>query len=127
MTDASAVPESFILRDIRKEFGRLKNGRLLRHNVGALYDGNGRLVRYGVPGHPDLAGLINTDVVCPSCSSPVAFYGRWIGLEVKTDTGIVEPQQKLFHEMVERYGGLVAVVRSVDEAKEIMRKWGAKW
>lgn len=124
---ASTTPESFILRDIRKEFGRLKNGRLLRHNVGALYDGNGRLVRYGVPGHPDLAGLIDTSVLCPSCSATVPLRGRWIGLEVKTDTGVVEPQQKLFHAMVERYGGLVAVVRSVDEAKEIMRGWGAIW
>lgn len=119
--------EAKILHDIRKEFGRLQNGRLLRHNVGALYDANGRLVRYGVPGHPDLAGLIDTHVECPSCFTPVPLRGRWIGLEVKTDTGRIEPQQKLFHEMIERYGGLVAVVRSVDEAREIMRAWGAKW
>ncbi len=123
----SAIPESIILQSIRKEFGRLKNGRLLRHNVGALYDANGRLVRYGVPGHPDLAGVIDTHVLCPSCSAPVPATGRWIGLEVKTETGVVEPQQKLFHDMIKRYGGLVTVVRSLEEARTAMREWGAEW
>lgn len=124
MSDKLETP---IMQDIRREFGRMKNGRLLRYNVGALYDKDGRLVHYGIPGHTDLAGIMDTSAVCPSCSAAIPSPGRWVGLEVKSESGVVEPDQALFHRMIRRYGGLVAVVRSVEEARDAMRGWGAKW
>ena len=29
--------------------------------------------------------------------------------------------------MIEKYGGKIAVVRSLEDAREIMRFWGAEW
>lgn len=109
--------ESEILQSIRKEFGRLKNGRLLRFNTGGAKDEHGRIIKFGVPGFPDLAGILNLP------DKP----GHWIGLEVKTATGRIRPEQTAFHQMITIFGGSIAVVRSLEEAKTVMKSWGAEW
>lgn len=49
-------------------------------------------------------------------------HGRFVGLEVKTPKGRLSPDQKLWLEAVNRLGGVGAVVRSVDEAIQIVTR-----
>jgi hypothetical protein len=41
-------------------------------------------------------------------------------LEVKTPTGKVSPQQQKFIDMVRKHGGIGAVVRSIDDATNLL-------
>lgn len=130
--------ESTILHAIRKRYGREPDLTLWRNETGAtntlgigraylerilraLIAGNGHravelvraqleqrqaLIRYGLcRGSSDLVGIL-------------APTGRWISLEVKTPTGRLTVEQKLFLRLVRHRGGFAAVVRSVDEAGE---------
>ena len=75
---------------------------LWRNNVGVA-EHRGVRVRYGLAvGSADLVGCLD---------------GRFVALEVKTATGRVAPEQKLWLDLVRRYGGFAAIVRSVDEAR----------
>jgi hypothetical protein len=75
---------------------------LWRNNVG-IAEHRGQRVRYGLAvGSADLVGCLD---------------GRFVALEVKTATGRVAPEQKLWLDLVRRYGGFAAIVRSVDEAR----------
>jgi hypothetical protein len=75
---------------------------LWRNNVG-IAEHRGQRVRYGLAvGSADLVGCLD---------------GRFVALEVKTATGRAAPEQKLWLDLVRRYGGFAAIVRSVDEAR----------
>jgi hypothetical protein len=79
-----------------------------RNQVGQTVEygpGEARWVRYGLgAGSADLVGIL----------SP---HGRLVALEVKSATGRVRPNQELWAGMVRKFGGFVATVRSVDEAR----------
>lgn len=80
--------------------------RLLRNNVGALEDRNGRLVRYGLgTGSSDLIGWTRT--------------GRFLAIEVKAPHGKPTDQQRLFIAAVQDAGGLAGIAHSVEEARAI--------
>jgi hypothetical protein len=75
---------------------------LWRNNVG-IAEHRGQRVRYGLAvGSADLVGCLD---------------GRFVALEVKTATGRVAPEQRLWLDLVRRHGGFAAIVRSVDEAR----------
>lgn len=119
------------------EFGCGQNFRLNRANTGGI---RGTGVRFGTKGQPDLVGVLGNPVMCQHCGQearPLA--GRYIGIECKRPGGHVTPSgrrsragetseaQDNFHTMIKRHGGLVCVVRSLDEAREWMRGIGAEW
>lgn len=85
---------------------------LWRNNVGMAEHWTPRGVqrtRYGLaPGSADLIGCLN---------------GRFVALEIKTPTGRLTPEQKTWLALVERHGGLTAVVRSADDALAAVRGW----
>ncbi len=60
---------------------------------------------YGTAGIPDL-------ILC--------YKGRFIGLEVKTDDGVVTDLQKATIRKINDCGGIAVVVRSVDEVKTVI-------
>jgi len=62
---------------------------------------------YGVSGIPD--------IIC-------CYKGRFIGFEVKTETGKLTVLQAVTLRQIERAGGVAEVVRSVDEVKAILNK-----
>jgi len=65
----------------------------------------GRLTRFGLGnGSADVIGLVS-----PS--------GRFLALELKTETGRVSDEQKKWGQAVVKAGGMYAVVRSVAEAR----------
>ena len=54
----------------------------------------------------------------------LVYQGRYFGLEVKTQTGRLSPAQLDLHKRLTSNGSSVAVVRSVDDALEIIVDWG---
>lgn len=62
-----------------------------------------RTIRFGVPGQPDLQGVL---------------HGRWIGVEVKTPTGRQRKNQMAFQAAVERAGGIYIIATSPEMAVE---------
>ena len=55
------------------------------------------------PGLPDIIGI---------------WEGRYLGIEVKTERGIVSERQQVFIDSINRAGGIAFVCRSVDECIE---------
>lgn len=73
-----------------------------RNNSGAVKTED-RFVRYGTPGSPDIICVIS---------------GRYVGIEVKTDTGRQNASQKAFQESLLACGGIYFLVHNIDEAME---------
>lgn len=103
--------ETEIVKSIMLALGNEADFRLWRNNVGALPDVTGRVVQYGLaPGSADLIGIL-------------APWGRLIALEVKTHRkGSVQRQnQRDWEKVIREMGGVYEVVRSADEAREVLR------
>lgn len=102
--------ESILQRNIEIAIGSEPDFLMLRNSVGSakyVQETTGKTfhVPYGLGvGSPDLVGIL-------------APWGVFIGLEVKDPNGIVEPHQTTSHELWRRFGALVYVVRSVEDAR----------
>lgn len=82
---------------------------VFRANVGQFFTKDGRPIRTGLPpGFSDLFGFRAGDA-------------RAFFLEVKTPTGRVSKEQAAFLSAMERRGAIASVVRSVDDAREVLR------
>ncbi len=81
-------------------FGTRHDMRLWRANVGAARIGR-RVVRFGVPGQADLTGIL------PG--------GIRLEIEVKTNVGQQTPEQKAYQRIIQRFGGVYVLARSVDD------------
>jgi hypothetical protein len=103
------MAETQLVQSILIEFGALPGLRLWRHNVGAARTKSGALVRFGVPGQADLMG-----VMAPN--------GRLLAIECKTATGRQSPDQKKWQAMVEKFGALYILARSVDDVRAALPK-----
>lgn len=80
-----------------------------RTNVGQFFTQDGRPIRSGLPvGFSDLFGFRAGDAH--------AFF-----LEVKTPTGRVSKEQAAFLSAMQKRGAIASVVRSVDDAREVLR------
>ncbi len=97
------MKESAIQDQIRLELGAVPGLVLFRNNIGVA-EMRGYKVRFGVggPGGADLIGL---------------WHGRFVAIEIKTETGRQSPDQKLFQRLIEAKGGEYVILRSVDEAR----------
>lgn len=88
-------------RDILLALGSRRDVRLFDNPRG--FDERAKST-YGLcPGAADLVGIVQ-----PS--------GRWLALEVKTGRGVPTEQQQNFIDMVNAFGGIGRVVRSLSEA-----------
>lgn len=79
-----------------------------RNNSGAMlktYKDKTFMVRFGAVGSPDIFVLKN---------------GKLYGIEVKSATGKMRPEQILFGAMIEENGGIFFVARSVDEVAKYL-------
>lgn len=94
------------------------SSRLMRNNVGALQDKEGRWVRYGVGGNggSDLIGWKSVEVTPDLLGRTVAIFSA---VEVK-EKGRVTKEQEAFLNAVARAGGLAGVARSPEEAAAIL-------
>jgi VRR-NUC domain len=74
--------------------------------VRAEYKGRSRFVRFGVPGQPDILGVL------PG--------GRALAIEVKTAKGVLTPAQRVFLAAISEHGALTLVARSVAEVHAVL-------
>lgn len=70
-------------------------------------------VHYGTPGQGDISGL-----VLPS--------GRRLEVECKTDVGRQRKEQKSFQKMIEDFGGVYVLARSLDDVDRALAALGVK-
>jgi len=59
--------------------------------------------------------------LCPGASDLLAIAkprGRWLALEVKTGGAVTTTEQQAFLDMINNFGGVGRVVRSIDEAEQ---------
>ena len=52
----------------------------------------------------------------------VAPDGRFLAVEVKTETGRIRPEQEVFLQVVRKAGGIAGVARSVEEALQLIQQ-----
>ena len=102
------MSEAKIQDDIRLALGKRADFVAWRNNCGVAKHWNEKtqredIVRYGLAqGSSDIIGI--------------AKGGRFVALEVKSDTGRVTKEQATFLRLVNSMGGVGDVVRSVEEA-----------
>ena len=91
--------------------------RMFRNNVGCIEGKDGRRVTFGLcKGSSDLIGFKAVTITPDMVGQSIAVF---TAIEVKTPTGRISPEQKRFTEMVNSFGGIGAIVRSVDEAVSV--------
>jgi hypothetical protein len=130
-----APSEHAIQNDILRHFGQRPGMRLWRANCGVAVMGMGptaRKVRFGIPGQADLSGVIQVVVLRvfrpriklgdePCFGAPDRYpddgpvIGLRLEIEVKSATGRQRPEQKAFQAMIQKYGGIYILARSVND------------
>jgi hypothetical protein len=101
------VREAVIQKLVRLAVCQSGRAIVVRNSVG--FDKEHK-VKYGLGvGSPDLVGML-----IPS--------GRVFCLEIKTETGVVSPEQKLWAAACRRYGGFCTTVRSVHAAMSALER-----
>jgi len=101
--------ERAIQNAILRAFGTRRNLRLWRANVLAARMGD-RFVRAGVPGQADLTGILPD--------------GRRLEIEAKSDRGRQTEDQRNFQRMIERFGGVYVLARSVEDVERALQQAG---
>lgn len=91
---------------VRLVLGADRAGVWWRNNVGLATTDRGVKITFGLfKGSADLIGL---------------FRGRFVAVEIKTETGRQSPEQVQWQGVVEDHGGIYVVVRSEDDARELL-------
>ena len=90
-------------------FGTRHDMRLWRSNTGVARMGPRRIVRFGVPGQADLTGILPR--------------GVRLEIEVKTNAGQQTPEQKNYQRIIERFGGVYVLARSVDDVWDAIGRY----
>lgn len=94
--------EKEIQNQILIRFGARHDMRIWRNNTGAIKVGE-RFVSFGLKGSADILGLLRG--------------GRFLAIEVKAASGRQSPDQKSFQKMIEDFGGLYILARSVEDVE----------
>jgi hypothetical protein len=102
--------ESHIQQAILEAWGAHPRLRVWRQNTGVAMLGR-RAVRFGVPGMPDIFGIL-----APS--------GRLIGIECKAARGQQTKEQVCFQAMMERHGAIYVLAKSVDDVDRALAALG---
>lgn len=92
--------ENKVQNAIIRTFGTRRDMRIWRNNVGSVRF-KGRVVKFGVPGQADISGIL------PG--------GIRLEIECKSAVGRQEKDQRNFQRMIERFGGIYVLARSVDD------------
>ena len=103
------MSEKAIQNDILRAFGTKPWMRLWRANAGVARIGD-RVVRFGVPGQADLTGIL------PG--------GRRLEIEVKSTDGRQTEEQRNYQRMIERFGGVYVLARSVEDVRRALAQAG---
>lgn len=102
-----ANQETKIQNDIRVELSEI--GIVRRNNVGLFITRYGAPIKDGIPGESDLTLFAEN--------------GKTVFIETKTPVGKQSKKQKNFQKKIEAMGFDYLIMRSVEDAKEFVRKW----
>lgn len=103
------ISEKKVQNQILLEFGCKPYLRIWRHNVGVAV-AEDRMVRFGQKGHADISGIIYPN-------------GRRLEIEVKKPKGGRQKEsQKKFQAMIEKFGGVYILARSVQDVYDGLKK-----
>lgn len=100
------MTEKQLQNEILRTFGPRSDMRLWRANVGVARLGGqrrsaGRVVRFGLTGQADLTGILPN--------------GLRLEVEVKSVGGRQSPEQCRYQAMIQRFGGVYVLARSVED------------
>lgn len=98
------MKEKQIQNQILRTFGTRRDMRLWRANAGTASfgpPGSRRTVAFGLPGQADLTGIL------PG--------GTRLEIEVKGPHGRQSREQQFYQQMIERFGGVYVLARSVED------------
>jgi hypothetical protein len=111
------MSETDLQQRIRLALGTRPDLRLFRNNTGTLPDPRtGRPVQFGLArGSADLIGYRTVTITPDMVGQQVAVF---TSLEVKTPTGRIRPEQTNWLHTIKRAGGIAAIVRSVEDARD---------
>jgi hypothetical protein len=111
------MSETDLQQRIRLALGQRPDVRLFRNNTGTLPDPRtGRPVQFGLArGSADLIGYRTVTITPDMVGQQVAVF---TSIEVKTPTGRIRPEQNNWLQTIKRAGGIAAIVRSVDDARD---------
>lgn len=104
--------ETDLVRQIL-DYLRLRKIWAYRANTGGLRDSRGRLVRFGVPGHPDIVARLKP-------AGYTGFSGRVVWVEAKSEKGKQTDLQREWQELAEAHGDLYILARSLDDVREAL-------
>ena len=108
--------EAYVQNKIRLAVGS-GDVRLFRNNTGALFDMQGRLVKFGLcKGSSDLIGFRSITITPDMVGQKIAVFSA---IEVK-DKGKVTVDQKNFINIINNAGGYAGVAKNVNDAKKIL-------
>ena len=108
--------EAYVQNKIRLAVGS-GDVRLFRNNTGALFDMQGRLVKFGLcKGSSDLIGFRSITITPDMVGQKIAVFSA---IEVK-DKGKVTVEQKNFINIINNAGGYAGVAKNVNDAKKIL-------
>ena len=99
------MTETEIMRRIMTECADI--AVLFRYNVGLFYTANGIPIKQGTKGTSDLIGFRIAD-------------GKFVAIEVKTDTGKPTREQVRFLAAMKSYGVLCGIARNTEQARRII-------
>lgn len=109
--------ESFLVFEILRVWGAHPSLRIWRQNTGVGWFKDGKParqtdpgaypVKFGVPGQGDISGLLLPN-------------GQRLEIECKTERGRQSDEQRSFQLMIERFGGLYVLVRSVEDVDQAL-------
>ena len=99
------TPEKRLQNEILRHFGTKPWLRIWRQNAGVARMGP-RTVRFGVPGQADLTGILSD--------------GIRLEIECKSADGKQSLDQQRYQQMIEKFGGLYVLARSVEDVEEIL-------
>lgn len=103
------MSERAIMHAILREFGTRSDMRIWRANTGVARFARRRVVRFGVPGQADLTGIL------PG--------GIRLEIEVKSHDGRQTPDQRAYQRMIEQFGGVYVLARSVQDVWLAIEKY----
>jgi len=105
------------IRLFRNSAGNGFTGEVVDYNGGVAVLANARRVTFGlVEGASDLIGLKKVKITPDMVGSEMAVF---VALEVKSERGRPSKEQAAFINMVQGFGGIGAVVKSVAEASDV--------
>jgi len=113
------TPEARVKAALLRRIGRARHLMVWNNptGVGRSLDGQ-RVIRFGCPGSGDVLGVKRVLITAEMVGTVI---GRAVSVETKARRGTQRTQQKNFERRFTEVGGLYLIVRTEDDATELLQ------